>query len=42
MLRCQADRIRMERLRRLKARKAARLAGRRQRAAEKRLIIRES
>jgi len=42
MLRSQADRIRMERLRRLKARKAARLARRQQRAAEKRLIMQES
>jgi hypothetical protein len=38
MLRCQADKIRMERLRQLKARKAARLATRRQRDAERRLF----
>lgn len=38
MLRCQADKIRMERLRQLKARKAARLATRRQRDAERRLL----
>ena len=38
MLRCQADKIRMERLRQLKTRKAARLASRRQRDAERRLF----
>jgi hypothetical protein len=38
MLRCQADRIRMEKLRERKASKAARLAARRQRAATKRLF----
>jgi hypothetical protein len=37
-LRCKADRIRMETLRQLKARKAARLARRRQRDAEERLF----
>jgi hypothetical protein len=36
MLRCQADRIRMGKLRERKVRKAARLATRRQRDAEKR------
>lgn len=38
MLRCQADRISMEKLRQRKAAKAVRLAGRRQRAATKRLF----
>jgi hypothetical protein len=38
MLRCQADRIRMEKLRERKARKAADLARRRVRDAEKRLF----
>jgi hypothetical protein len=38
MLRCQADRIRMEKLRERKARKAARLGRRRVRDAEKRLF----
>ena len=38
LLRCQADRIRMEKLRERKARKATRLAARRQHAAEKRLV----
>jgi hypothetical protein len=38
MLRCQADKIRMEKLRQRKARKAARLARRRQRDAERKLI----
>lgn len=38
MLRCHADRIRMEKLRERKAAKAARLAARRQRAAERRLF----
>jgi len=38
MLRCQADRIRMEKLRERKTAKAARLAARRQRAATKRLF----
>ena len=38
MLRCQADKIRMEKLRKRKARKAARLADRRQHTAEKRLF----
>ena len=38
MLRCQADRIRMEKLRQRKAAKAVRLAARRQRAATKRLF----
>ena len=37
MLRCEADKVRMEKLRERKARKAARLADRRQRAAESRL-----
>ncbi len=35
MLRCHADRIRMEKLRERKAAKAARLAAQRQRAAER-------
>src|SRR5437016_1489814 len=34
MLRCEADKTRMEKLRKLKAREAARFAERRQRAAE--------
>lgn len=38
MLRCQADRVRMEKLRERKAAKAARLAARRQRAATRRLF----
>ncbi|MGH7988803.1 MAG: hypothetical protein ACREDS_01220 [Limisphaerales bacterium] len=38
MLRCQADRIRMEKLRERKTVKAARLAAGRQRAATKRLF----
>ena len=38
MLRCQADRVRMEKLRERKTRKAARFAARRQLAAEKRLF----
>ena len=38
MLRCQADKVRMEKLRGRKACKAARLAARRQHAAEKRLF----
>lgn len=38
MLRCEADKVRMEKLRELKARKAARLAERRQRSAERRLF----
>jgi hypothetical protein len=38
MLRCQADKTRMEKLRERKARKAARLAERRQRSAERRLF----
>ena len=38
MLRCQADKIRMEKLRERKAAKAARLTVRRQRAATKRLF----
>ncbi len=38
MLRCQADKIRMEKLRERKAMKAARLAARRQRATTKRLF----
>ena len=38
MLRCEADKARMEKLRQLKARKAARLADRRQRSAERRLF----
>ena len=38
MLRCQADKLRMERLRQIKARKTARLAARRQRDAERRLF----
>jgi hypothetical protein len=38
LLRCQADRVRMEKLRQRKARKAARLAARRQLTAEKRLF----
>lgn len=38
MLRCEADKARMEKLRKLKARKAVRLAERRQRTAERRLF----
>lgn len=38
MLRCQADKARMEKLRERKARKVARLAELRQRAAERRLF----
>lgn len=38
MLRCQADKTRMEKLRERKAKKAARLAERRQRSAERRLF----
>ncbi len=38
MLRCHADRIRMEKLRERKAAKAARLTARRQRAATRRLF----
>ena len=38
MLRCEADKVRMEELRGGKARKAARLAVRRQQAAERRLL----
>jgi hypothetical protein len=38
MLRCQADQVRMGKLRERKTRKAARLAARRQLAAEKRLF----
>ena len=38
MLHCQANRIRMEKLRQRKAAKATQLAARRQRAAEKRLF----
>ncbi len=38
MLRCEADKTRMEKLRKLKAREAARFAERRQRAAERRLF----
>lgn len=38
ILRCHADKVRMERLRQRKAAKAARLAARRQRAATKRLF----
>ena len=38
MLRCKADKVRMEELRERKARKAARLAVRRQQAAERRLF----
>ena len=38
MLRCQADKIRLEKLRKRKARNAARLAARRQHTAEKRLF----
>jgi hypothetical protein len=38
MLRCHADRVRMEKLRERKAAKATRLAARRQRAATKRLF----
>jgi hypothetical protein len=38
MLRCHADKLRMEKLRERKARKAARLAARRQHTAEKRLF----
>jgi hypothetical protein len=38
MLRCQADKMRMEKLRERKTRKATRLAARRQLAAEKRLF----
>jgi hypothetical protein len=38
MLRCEADKARMEKLRERKARKAARLADSRQRAAERRLF----
>ena len=37
LLRCEADKIRMEKLRDRKSRKAARLADRRQRTAERRL-----
>ena len=37
MLRCEADKVRMEKLRDRKSRKAARLADRRQRTAERRL-----
>ena len=40
MLRCQADKARMEKLRERKAKKVARLAERRQRAAERRLLCR--
>ena len=38
MLRCQADKVRMEKLRERKAKKSARLAERRQRATERRLF----
>ena len=38
MLRCQADKARMEKLRERKAKKAVRLAERRQRSAERRLF----
>lgn len=38
MLRCEADKIRMEKLRERKAKKVARLARQRQRAAERRLV----
>ena len=38
LLRCEADKVRMEKLRERKARKAARLADRRQRGAERRLF----
>jgi hypothetical protein len=38
MLRCQAGKVRMEKLRRRKAAKAARLAAQRQRRAERRLF----
>jgi hypothetical protein len=38
MLRCQADKLRMEKLRERKVAKVARLAARRQRAATKRLF----
>jgi len=38
LLRCQAEKVRMEKLRERKAQKAARLATRRQHAAEKRLF----
>ena len=38
MLRCQADKARMEKLRERKAKKSSRLAERRQRAAERRLF----
>ena len=38
MLRCEADEVRIEKLRERKARKAARLAERRQRSAERRLV----
>ena len=38
ILRCEADKVRMEKLRELKARKAARLAERRQCSAETRLF----
>src|SRR6266542_3784777 len=38
LLRCEADKTRMEKLRERKARKAARLAERRQRTAERRLF----
>jgi hypothetical protein len=38
MLRCEADKARMEKLRELKSRKAARLAERHQRSAERRLF----
>ena len=37
LLRCEADKVRMEKLRDRKSRKAARLADRRQRTAERRL-----
>jgi hypothetical protein len=38
LLRCQADKVRMEKLRRRKAAKAARLAAHRQRRAERQLF----
>ena len=38
LLRCEADKIRMEKLRERKARQAGRLADRRQRTAERRLF----
>lgn len=41
LLRCQADKIRMERLRRRKSAKATRLAAQRQRRAERRLFNRQ-